>query len=286
MAMELCILGSGSTGNATILRASTGTIMLDAGLGPRVTAKRLQNTGTRVDDVKAVVLTHLDSDHFSCNWVNTFVAAGVQVYVHASRVNHLHHITSDCGENTSKFAALIRPFVDTFEPLPRVTFSPLAFTHDQYGSHGFVIEHGDRKIGFATDLGRVPPYLVERFTGVDILAIESNYDPHMQVNSGRPRFLTDRIMGGYGHLSNNEAMTAVKAVFDRCEKSLRRLPSHVVLLHRSRDCNCPNLLREFFSKDPRIAPRLTLAEHTTPTGWLSPSPREPVKGEQMSLMFG
>src|SRR4051812_34318593 len=45
MAIELCVLASGSGGNATVLRAPSGVMLIDAGLGPRTTATRLTNTG-------------------------------------------------------------------------------------------------------------------------------------------------------------------------------------------------------------------------------------------------
>lgn len=286
MSLELSILGTGSSGNASVLRTSAGVVMIDAGLGPRVVAKRLQNSGVSVADVRAVVLTHLDSDHFSCNWVNTIVAGDIRVFVHASRAEHLRQMTRDCGEAWHKFCALIHPFTDDFRPLPGLNFTPVAFTHDRHGSHGFAIDCDGRRIGFATDLGRVPPYMIERFTGVDILAIEANYDPQMQLHSGRPHFLTGRIMNGFGHLSNGQAFAAVKAIFARCDATLQRLPAHVVLLHRSRECNCPDLLREFFGTDVRIARRLTLAEPNVRTEWLAPAQRVPVVGEQLTLAFG
>jgi hypothetical protein len=123
------------------------------------------------------------------------------------------------------------------------------------------------------------------FADLDVLAIESNYDPHLQRTSGRPIFLQQRIMGGKGHLSNQQAFDAVRAVLDRCERSGARLPSHIVLLHRSRDCNCPRLLRQLFVRDARIAPRLTLAEPFEPSGWLKVRERAPLMGEQLALSW-
>jgi phosphoribosyl 1,2-cyclic phosphodiesterase len=284
MSIELCILGSGSSGNASVLRTPAGVLMIDAGIGPRAVAKRLQNTGATVAEVRAVLLTHLDSDHFSCNWVNTLAAHGIRVHVHASRADRLRHMARECS-GFAAFEPLIVPFDGDFEPLPGVRVSPISLAHDEHGSHGYVVSHGDTRLGFATDLGRVPPHLIERFTGVDILAIESNYDPQMQLTSGRPAFLQHRITGGRGHLSNGQALAAVKAIFTRCDATLRRLPAHVVLLHRSRQCNCPALLRGLFSTDVRIAGRLTLAEPFAPTEWLAPAIRTPVAGEQLRLAF-
>jgi phosphoribosyl 1,2-cyclic phosphodiesterase len=96
--------------------------------------------------------------------------------------------------------------------------------------------------------------------GVDILAIESNYDRAMQLESARPAFLKDRIMGGKGHLSNDECIDAVRAI------SWPREPEHVVLLHLSRECNCPGLVRGMWRKAlPALEPRLVIAQPFAPT---------------------
>jgi hypothetical protein len=93
-------------------------------------------------------------------------------------------------------------------------------------------------------------------------------------------------MGGAGHLSNEQAFDAVRGILDRAEKRRRRLPRHIVLLHRSRDCNCPRLVRKFFSRDARIAPRLTLAEQFERSEWLRIRPSQPLVGEQLALAWG
>ena len=41
MSLSMCVLGSGSSGNATVVRTSQGAILIDAGFGPRATAQRL-----------------------------------------------------------------------------------------------------------------------------------------------------------------------------------------------------------------------------------------------------
>ena len=66
----------------------------------------------------------------------------------------------------------------------------------------------------------------------------------------------------------------------------RRLPRHIVLLHRSRECNCPKLLRKLFERDNRIASRLTLAEQFARSEWLRMRPVKPLVGEQLALAWG
>jgi phosphoribosyl 1,2-cyclic phosphodiesterase len=186
-----------------------------------------------------------------------------------------------------EFPKLIQIFDgQPFEALPRLHVQPIQLAHDRAGSHGFVIEGFGCRIGYATDLGHVPANLLQRFTNLDILALESNYDPQMQIESTRPWFLKNRIMGGAGHLSNQQAFEAIVRILDRMEKSMRRLPQHIVLLHRSLECNCPRLMRKIFERDERIAQRLTLAEQWERTGWLRTRSMRSCFGEQLSLAWG
>ena len=76
MSIELCILASGSAGNAAILRTPAGVLLIDAGIGPRTLAKRLLGTAVHLADITAVCLAHLDSDHFSPHWVPARIEFG------------------------------------------------------------------------------------------------------------------------------------------------------------------------------------------------------------------
>jgi hypothetical protein len=92
-------------------------------------------------------------------------------------------------------------------------------------------------------------------------------------------------MNGHGHLSNDQAYEAIRKLLDRAEKKRRQLPRHIVLLHRSRECNCPKLVRKFFARDHRIASRLTLAEQFERSEWLRVRKTPPLIGEQLSLAW-
>lgn len=289
MAIELCVLASGSAGNCSVVRAPSGVMLIDAGIGPRVAATRLNGTGIKLADIAAICLTHLDRDHFSFNWIGTAVARRIPIYCYAHRINQLldNAFRASVDESDAReFAALLAGFDrEPFEPLPGVMFRPIPLAHDHDGSHGFLAEGFGRRLGYATDLGHVPPHLLEMFCGLNVLAIESNYDTQMQFASPRPMFLKQRITGGRGHLSNEQAFDAVRKVLDRCQRAGLALPEHIVLLHRSRECNCPKLLRNLFARDARIAPRLTLTEQFSRTEWIRPRGDQPLAGEQLQLAW-
>jgi len=280
MWVEVCILASGSSGNCAIVRTESGSMLVDAGLGPRNTAKRMNGTGASIKDISAICLTHLDSDHFSSEWANTILKQDIRVYCHADGVAKLLELTRD------PLAPNLVMFPSAFDPLPGLTVYPIAVAHDQKCCNGFIVESDGWRMGFATDLGHVPADLIEQFIHLDVLAIEANYDPRMQLDSLRPAFLKNRIMGGRGHLSNEQSFDAVRQILDRHERSGASLPSHIVLLHRSRQCNCAKLVRKLFLTDRRLSDRLVLSEQFVRSDWLRARKLPPLIGEQLVLGWG
>lgn len=283
MSLSLSILASGSGGNCSILRNGAGgsALLIDCGIGPRTATQRMKPLGVSLDDVAAICLTHLDYDHFKNTWLSEIL--GRKIYLHC----HEDHVDALLARaNNRDLAAWVRPFNgQAFPAVPGVLARSLALPHDQLGSFGFVFDGRDGRIGYASDLGRCSGELVKHFRKLSILAIESNYDPQMQIGSSRPWSLKRRIMGGSGHLSNQQALDAVRQILDRCQKEGEELPRHIVLLHRSRQCNCPRLLRKLFSSDRRIAPRLVLAEQDRATSWLWARPQRGA-GVQLELQWG
>jgi phosphoribosyl 1,2-cyclic phosphodiesterase len=297
MSLEMCVLGSGSSGNSTVVRGPWGAFLIDAGFGPRTTAQRLSGTGVELAHIQAIVLTHLDTDHFNVNWYQTLLKQGIRIYCAS---HHVHAITRSreglyAQEQLRTKHVAHRPLdelvfgfdAEPFQPIQGITAEAFGLAHDADGSHGFLLSCDGYRIGFATDLGHVPDGLIARFCGVDVLAIEANYDIDMEKNSPRPWFLKQRIMGGSGHLSNDQALAAVTAILDRTLESCGpdRLPRHILLLHRSRECNCPDLLKRLFTRDPRISQVLTLAHQHERTGWLSVRRPRVQAVEQLALAW-
>jgi phosphoribosyl 1,2-cyclic phosphodiesterase len=286
MSLSLSILASGSSGNCSILRAGSRSMLIDCGIGPRTVAGRLKPLGVSLSDLSAICLTHVDSDHFNIHWLTEISHRKIFLYCHE---NHIDAVLARA--KNPPIEQWIRSFRDgEFSPVNGLKARPIGLPHDELGSYAFVFQGWGGCIGYATDLGNVHSELISRFSHVDVLAIESNYDPKMQRESPRPLFLKRRIMGGRGHLSNEQALAAVREILDRAQNQRRTLPRHIVLLHRSRQCNCPRLLHELFAKDRRIAPRLVLAEQDRSTHWLStPDPSASQTGwgtEQLELQWG
>ena len=261
----LCVLASGSSGNCSVLlrRSDRGVraSIIDAGLSPRRIRRLLAEHDIPLRIVDDVLLTHLDSDHFHPGWLRELDRDVGDL--RASLRVHRNH--------TKRLAALgpaprrLEVFDDRIE-LPGASVSASLLSHDQLGVATFRFEFDAARptsLGFATDLGRPTDDLVVHLHAVSTLAIESNYCPVMQRESPRPGFLKARIMGGAGHLSNEQCAATIRRIAPR---------NRVVLLHLSRQCNTPELAASGHAEAPY---ELTISDQFSPTGWLPISaPRE------------
>lgn len=277
-ALRLCVLGSGSGGNATVLRFGDTTLLVDAGFGPRTTDKRLSQAGLSLTRIDAVCLTHLDQDHFRTTWPATLLKLGIPIYVHAW---HYAELMRMAGGAELRDAGLAHAFESgAFEPMPGITTSTVRLQHDRQGTIGYRFDTPAGSVGYATDLGHAPAHLIEHLAGVDLLCIECNYDEHMTRTSSRPSWVNRRNMSDSGHLSNEQSYEAVRAIADR---SPAGNPRHVVLLHRSSQCNHPMKVRRVFERDPDLARRITLTDQRRRTRWLTVKPVSLAERSQMRL---
>src|SRR5512142_3378434 len=56
-------LGSGSAGNSYLVESDGTRVLVDAGLGPRESDKRLKSVGRSLSEIQAIVITHEHYDH-------------------------------------------------------------------------------------------------------------------------------------------------------------------------------------------------------------------------------
>lgn len=245
---EFRVLASSSSGNCSVLIHGEGLLrrvtLIDCGLSPRRTRLLLARLGIDFSAIDDILVTHLDGDHFYAGWVR---AMPRHAWLHIHR-RHLRRAAS-AGVPAERMVAFEEPFSLRCGVMVR----PVVLMHDAWGVVAFRLEMHGRSLGYATDLGRASKRLITAMRGVDVLAIESNYCRRKQVESDRSDELKERIMGGYGHLSNEECAEACRAIEPR---------EHVVLLHLSRECNAPEIASAHHASAPY---RLTVADSDTPT---------------------
>jgi phosphoribosyl 1,2-cyclic phosphodiesterase len=227
------ILGSGSSGNATLIEAGETRILLDAGLGPRSLAERLYAAGVEPSSLSAVLLTHEHNDHsrgagaFSKRWrVPLYASRGTRAAL--PEVKRL-------AESFEVFAESETLRIGTL----RITALPIP--HDAVEPCAFLIASGEQFLGHATDLGHVPTDLAQTLGACHALVLESNYDASMLRAGPYPWALKERIASQRGHTSNTEIARFVK-------RHLGEACGTLVLAHLSETNNNPDVAR--YSVEP------------------------------------
>lgn len=259
--IRIRILASGSQGNAAIVSlrprdAAPMHVLLDLGLSPRKLCGALAVENIHPLDIAAILITHADADHLHGGWSRNWPFQHAKVIARSA-----HHGAMVRAGIPATRTLNADPDADSKHFFPHIHC--LALPHDVAGSTGFRISTDGVALGWATDLGQMSNDALAFFTGVDALCIESNYDLQLQQRSSRPNFLKQRIMGGYGHLSNTQALHA--ALHIHGQRALR----HIVLLHLSSQCNSYNVVQELWrAHAPELAKVMQVATQTLALPWL------------------
>ncbi|MGY3052187.1 phosphoribosyl 1,2-cyclic phosphodiesterase [Pedobacter sp. UYEF25] len=232
MALYFSSLNSGSNGNCYYVGNQNEAILVDVGLNCKEIEKRMTRQGLDLFSVRAVFISHEHSDHIK----------GLEVF--ARKYKLPVYISKKTLQNSK--LALVDIDVHFLDHNGQFTIGNLVITafskiHDAVDPYSFVVEHQTFKVGVFTDLGRVCSNLIAHFKECHAVFLEANYDTEMLMNGNYPYFLKQRIMGGSGHLSNNEALELYR-------KHRPEFMSHILLCHLSHQNNNPTLVRELFRK--------------------------------------
>lgn len=252
--MIVAPLGSGSAGNSCYFESDGTSLLVDAGLGPRETKSRLAAVGGDIEQLAAIVLTHEHSDHIRG----------------AERIAQKYGIPIFLTAGTLEASTIDR------QKTPLVTFAnnasfrigelqihPRRTIHDAADPACFVIEARDgTRIAIASDLGYVDPAVSKHLTNCDGLFFESNHDLDMLRLGTYPWSLKRRIMSRFGHLSNDDSLSAVQRMIGAETKTL-------CLIHLSQKNNHESIVRQMAARTiASTGARLELgiAKQYEPTG--------------------
>jgi len=227
MGIRFCVLGSGSSGNCTLVASEKAALLIDAGLSGREICGRLGAVGFRLEDVAAVCLTHEHDDH----------VAGLNVLHRRHKIPlYANTATVDAMSLRGKCDGLQWAVFTTGSAfqIADITIEPFTVPHDSYDPVGFVLGNGEDRLAVLTDIGMPTSLVREKLRRCSAMVVESNHDEKLLRDSDRPWQLKQRIAGRQGHLSNAQAGKLV------AEAAGARLKT-VVLAHLSCECNTPDL---------------------------------------------
>jgi phosphoribosyl 1,2-cyclic phosphodiesterase len=242
MPLHIRVLGSSSAGNCTVVWDGTQSLLIDCGFSPRYTFRNLKALGLGPTNISGVLITHTHGDHVNESVLSYLVEWRVPICAPLSVAAELSRRSA--AVRMAAQEGLLRTFRDGALEIGRFSVGCFEVPHDSPGGcYGYAIAHTEggarRTVSIATDVGFTGEALRGRFTDADVIVFESNHDPDMLENSGRPEWLKHRIRA-IGHLSNQQCATFLKDVFQHSS----RPPSAVVLAHISQTCNTNALALE------------------------------------------
>jgi len=234
--MLVCVLGSGSSGNATYVASETTRLLVDCGLPARDIIDRLAELDVGPATLNAILITHAHTDHYKSS--GTMQARfGVKVFTEPLTLATIRAAGSPCsfGRVTS-CKGVPRKIgdieVDTF-PVP----------HGAPGAAGqpvgYVLKHGREKVTVTTDLGRVSEGTARALKGSDIIVIEANYhEPILRKKLKDTRYrmfwpYLKWVDSNMGHLSNTQCGTALADIMT--ERTGHVFPAHISENHEDPD---------------------------------------------------
>jgi phosphoribosyl 1,2-cyclic phosphodiesterase len=251
-------LGSGSSGNATVVQARSGTqlthLLIDCGLGIRQLDARLGQTGMLAGQIDAIFITHEHADHIGCA---RQLALRDRIPVWMS-----HGTYTALGE--PDFEGLLRIACDDVDiEIGALALLPFTVPHDAREPLQLTCSDGASKLGVLTDLGHASTHVLDMLAGCGTLLLECNHDPRMLAASTYPPFLKRRVGGAYGHLANEAAAAIAQALQPRGLKQ-------VVAAHLSEQNNRPELARQALAAALGCAEaEIHVADGPAGCGWLT-----------------
>ncbi|MCD6128651.1 MBL fold metallo-hydrolase [Candidatus Bipolaricaulota bacterium] len=218
--MRICALGSGSAGNAFLVEAPRGWLLVDAGLPWREIRRRAARIGLHLNPPSTVVITHEHIDHV--RGLSTLLRRGAKVWASPGTLRALgipgHALTGE-------------------EEILGLFLRPFRVSHDAAQPLGFRFELDGAAFGLATDLGQVTPEVTSALSGCRFVVLEANHDLSLLLSGPYPWPLKMRILSPKGHLANDET----GRVLARLSRDGLRA---ALLAHLSQENNTPQLALE------------------------------------------
>jgi phosphoribosyl 1,2-cyclic phosphodiesterase len=217
-----CPLASGSKGNCIYLGTHQTKILIDAGISGRAIIQRLNQINVDITEIDAIIVTHEHFDHIQ----------GLKV------LTKKYQIPVFCNLETAKGiceSLKIQPNFKIFTTNENfiykdIAVKPFGIKHDTLDPVAICISYDQLKIGICTDLGVVTSQVIRYLQDCDYLYIEANHHPDLVLASLRPAVYKKRVLGKFGHLSNQECVYLLSNIFSKRLK-------HVFLAHLSKECN-------------------------------------------------
>jgi phosphoribosyl 1,2-cyclic phosphodiesterase len=231
--MFVAPLSSGSAGNAYWFESDGTAILVDAGIGPRETKKRLDEMGRDITNIAGIVVTHEHYDHIRGA---EKIARKYEVPIYLTKG------TLDASKIDTDETKIVVFDNNTSFTIGEFQLHACRTIHDAMDPACFVVEARDgTRVGLASDLGFVNREVMRHLSNCDGLFFEANHDLDMLRMGSYPWSLKRRIMSRFGHLSNDDSINAVQRLLGADLKTL-------CMIHLSQKNNHESIVRDMCTR--------------------------------------
>lgn len=192
--MKVCVLSSGSRGNATYIETKNYKILVDAGRNAKYLSECLNKINVKPEDIDFILISHDHKDHISA--LPVFAKKYQPTILISQKIFEQIDDIKDYGK--------IMIYEDEIF-LDDLKIHCIKSSHDAVDARNFIFEENGKSVVYVTDTGYVNQKNFKILNNRDIYLFESNHDIEMLMNGPYPKFLKQRVVGSVGHLSNKDS---------------------------------------------------------------------------------
>lgn len=217
---------SGSSGNASFISDGKTNLLVDCGMSGAKLKQALNSIDVLPESITALLITHEHIDHTRGAGV---ISRRYNIPVFATEGTHRNMDAGKLAEENINIVKNGTPF-----ELGSISITPFSIPHDAAEPVGYTFNISGERCAVATDIGRMNDTILDAVKGCKSVILESNHDIEMLRCGSYPFPLKQRILGEFGHLSNDvAAKTALELVKSGTE--------HIMLGHLSQENNRPEI---------------------------------------------
>lgn len=235
--MRICVLASGSEGNSTYVETTRHKILIDIGMNVKYIKTKLEELNVSANEIDTVLISHAHDDHIKAlsNFIKKY---DPKVYLSKVMLSEIPI------ESNIKTYENLEYFDEDFF-IDNLKIELIKTSHDSKDSRGFIISEGDNSVVYITDTGYLNQKFFNKLKDKSVYLFESNHDIEMLINGKYPKWLKDRVVGPYGHLSNKDAsIYLTKLIGDNTKQIMLMHLSH----HNNTEECALNTIHEIFNE--------------------------------------
>lgn len=215
---------SGSSGNATFISDGKTNLLIDCGMSGKKLKEALHAIDVLPESIDALLITHEHIDHTRGAGI---ISRRYNIPVYATEGTY-------SAMDVGKIEDINLVTEETEFEIGSIGIKPFAIPHDAKQPVGYCFSVDGEKYSLATDIGKMNTNILNSITGSKKVLLESNHDIEMLRYGSYPFPLKQRILGDFGHLSNEvAAKTALYLAQNGTE--------HIMLGHLSKENNRPEI---------------------------------------------